>query len=139
MRILNKQYNKLKTMEMQDNGTREKNTNIIENLMGYIDTRIDIIRLEIQEKLKASFVGIVHGVLLGLAGIMSLIFVSIFIGLLLNHLLDSSFWGFGIVALFYVVLLVILVVGLDKNMFHKMADKTFDNTIYKTDKREKSI
>ena len=38
-------------MAMQDNGTREKNTNIIENLMGYVDTRIDIIRLEIQEKL----------------------------------------------------------------------------------------
>lgn len=124
---------------MQDNGTREKNTNIIENLMGYIDTRIDIIRLEIQEKLKTSFVGIVHGVLLGLAAFMSLIFVSIFLGLLLNHLLDSTFWGFGIVALFYVLLLVVLVIGLDKKMFQRMADKTFDNTIYKTDKREKSI
>ena len=124
---------------MQDNGTREKNTHIIENLMGYIDTRIDIIRLEIQEKLKSSFVSITHGVMLGLVGFMCLIFVNIFLGLLLNHLLDSTFWGFGIIALIYVVLLVILVVGLDKKMFQGMADKTFDNTIYKTDKREKSI
>ncbi len=124
---------------MQDNGTKEKNTHIIENLMGYIDTRIDIIRLEVQEKIKSSFVGIVHGVLLGLVGFMCLIFVNIFLGLLLNHLLDSTFWGFGIIALFYVVLLVILVVGLDKKMFQGVADKTFDNTIYKTDKREKSI
>ncbi|NEM96301.1 phage holin family protein [Pontibacter sp. BT327] len=124
---------------MQDNGTREKSTNIIENLMGYIDTRIDIIRLEIQEKLKATFVNVVHGVLLGFFAFLSLIFLSIFLGLLLNHLLDSSFWGFGIIALFYIVLLVILVVGLDKKMFQGMADKTFDNTIYKTDKREESI
>lgn len=36
-------------MEIPDNGTREKSTNLIENLMGYIDTRIDIIRLEIHE------------------------------------------------------------------------------------------
>lgn len=126
-------------MSTQDNGTREKSTNLIDNLMGYIDTRIDIIRLEIQEKLKVAFVGAIHGALLGLVGLMSLIFVSIFLGLLLNHLLDSSFWGFGIIALVYVILLVVLVIGLDKKVFQSMADKTFDNTIYKADKRENSI
>ncbi|MFD2246663.1 phage holin family protein [Pontibacter ruber] len=125
-------------MANQDNGTREK-THIIENLMGYIDTRIDIIRLEIQEKLKTSFVSLLHAVLLGFFGFMSFIFVSIFLGLLLNHLLDSSFWGFGIIALFYVAVLVILVIGLDKKVFNNVADKAFDNTIYKTDKREKTI
>lgn len=126
-------------MPTQDNGTREKSTNIIDNFMGYVDTRIDIIRLEIQEKLKAAFVGAIHGALLGLVGLMSLIFVSIFLGLLLNHLLDSSFWGFGIIALFYVILLVVLVIGLDKKVFQGIADKTFDNTLYKADKRENSI
>ncbi|GGG09771.1 phage holin family protein [Pontibacter sp. HSC-14F20] len=124
---------------MNDNGTREKSTNLIENLMGYIDTRIDIIRLEIQEKMKAAMVGAIHGVLLGFFGLMSFLFVSIFLGLLLNHLLDSSFWGFGIIALFYVVVLVILLVGLDKKVFQGMADKALDNTIYKTDKRENQI
>lgn len=126
-------------MPTEDNGTREKSTNLIDNLMGYIDTRIDIIRLEIQEKLKAAFVGAIHGVLLGLVGLMSLIFVSIFLGLLLNDLLDSPFWGFGIIALIYVILLVVLVIGLDKKVFQGMADKTFNNTIYKADKRENSI
>ncbi|PKV67146.1 phage holin family protein [Pontibacter ramchanderi] len=124
---------------MNDNGTREKSTNLIENLMGYIDTRIDIIRLEIQEKMKAAMVGAIHVALLGFFGLMSLLFVSIFLGLLLNHLLDSSFWGFGIIALFYVVVLVILLVGLDKKVFQGMADKALDNTIYKTDKRENQI
>jgi hypothetical protein len=126
-------------MSTQDNGTREKSTHLLDNLMGYIDTRIDIIRLEIQEKLKTAFVGLIHAVLLGFIGLMTLIFVSIFLGLLLNELLDSSFWGFGIVALFYVIILVVLVVGLDKKVFQNMADKTFDNTIYKTDKREKPL
>jgi hypothetical protein len=124
---------------MNDNGTREKSTNLIENLMGYIDTRIDIIRLEIQEKLKASFVSLLHVVLLGFFGLMSVIFVSIFLGLLLNHLLNSSFWGFGIIALFYVAVLVVLLVGVDKKIFQGVADKAFDNTIYKTEKRENQI
>lgn len=124
---------------MNDNGTKEKSTNLIENLMGYIDTRIDIIRLEIQEKMKAAMVGAIHGALLGFFGLMSVLFVSIFLGLLLNHLLDSSFWGFGIIALFYVLVLVLLLVGLDKKVFQGMADKALDNTIYKTDKRENQI
>lgn len=124
---------------MNDNGTKEKSTNLIENLMGYIDTRIDIIRLEIQEKMKAAMVGAIHGVLLGFFGLMSFLFVSIFLGLLLNHLLDSSFWGFGIIALFYVAVLVVLLIGLDKKVFQGMADKALDNTIYKTDKRENQI
>jgi hypothetical protein len=126
-------------MSTQDNGTKEKSTNLIEHLMGYIDTRLDIIKLEIQEKMKAAFVGVIHGVLLGLVGLMCLIFVSIFLGLVLNEVLDSTFWGFGIVALFYIILLVVLVIGLDKKVFQNMADKTFDNTLYKSDKREKSI
>lgn len=126
-------------MAIQDNGTRERNPNLIENLMGYIDTRIDIIRLEIQEKLKGAFVSAIHVALLGFAAFMSVIFVSIFLGLLLNELLDSTFWGFGIIALFYVIILVVLLVGLDKKVFQGIADKTFDNTIYKSDKREKSI
>ena len=126
-------------MAIPDNDTREKSTNLIDNLMGYIDTRIDIIRLEVQEKLKSVVVNTLHGILLGFAALMCVIFVSIFLGLLLNHLLDSTFWGFGIVALFYVVLLVILIVGLDKKVFQDVADKALDNTIYKSDKREKSI
>jgi uncharacterized membrane protein len=126
-------------MANQDNGTHEKSNNLIENLMGYIDTRIDIIRLEIQEKLKATFVNLVHAVLLGIIAFLCVIFVSIFLGLLLNHLLDSSFWGFGIVALIYIIILVVLVVGLDKKVFEDVADKSFNNTIYKSDKREKNI
>lgn len=126
-------------MALQDNGSKEKSTNLIENLMGYIDTRIDIIRLEIQEKLKSSLVSLLHAVLLGFAAFMSVIFLSIFLGLLLNHLLDSSFWGFGIIALIYILLLVVLLIGLDKKVFNNVADKAFDNTLYKTDKREKSI
>ncbi|GHA64075.1 phage holin family protein [Pontibacter akesuensis] len=126
-------------MALQDNGNSERSNNIIENMMGYIDTRIDIIRLEIQEKLKAVFVSAIHGVLLGVIGFMFFIFFNIFLGLLLNDVLDSHFWGFGIIALFYLIILIILIIGLDKKVFNNVADKAFDNTIYKSDKREKHV
>jgi hypothetical protein len=108
---------------------------MIGNLMGYIDTRIDLIKLEVQMKLKNGLISLLHVVLLGFAAFMAVIFLNIFIALVLNDLLDSQFWGFGIVTLFYIILLVILVMGVDKKAFQGIADKAFDNTIYKQDKR----
>jgi hypothetical protein len=108
---------------------------MIGNLMGYIDTRIDLIKLDVQMKLKSGIVNLLHAIVLGFAAFMALIFLNIFIALVLNDLLDSSFWGFGIVTLFYIILLVIFIMGIDKKAFQGIADKAFDNTIYKQDKR----
>jgi F0F1-type ATP synthase assembly protein I len=116
----------------------EKNSrtdSMMGNLMGYIDTRIDLIKLEIQSKMKSGFISMLHAILLGFSAFMALIFLNIFLGLLLNDLLDSSFWGFGIITLLYIILFVILIMGIDKKIFQGLADKTFDNTLYKQDKR----
>lgn len=113
-----------------------RNDSLMGNLMGYLDTRIDLIRLETQEKVKVAFVGTAHGVTMALIGLLFLVFLSIFAGLALNDALDSHFWGFGIVAGFYLLLLIIFIVGVDKKLFQGLADKMLSNTIYKSDKRQ---
>ena len=120
-----------------DNSNSVRPDSMLHNLMGYIDTRIDLIRLDLQTKLKAGFVGILHAVMLGFTAFMALIFLNIFLGLLLNDLLDSRFWGFGIITAFYLILFLIFFIGLDKKVFNGLADKTFENTIYKNDKTVK--
>jgi len=112
------------------------NDSFIGNLTGYLDTRIDIVRLEVQQKVKDIFIGTVHGATLAVLGLLALVFVSIFAGLALNHVLNSSFWGFGIVAGVYVLLLVLVLIGLDKSAFQGLADKIFKDVIYKSDKRQ---
>jgi hypothetical protein len=112
-----------------------RNDSLISNLTGYLDTRIDIIRLETQEKVKNAFVGTVHGVALGLLGFLFIIFGSIYLGLVLNDALDSPSAGFGLVAALYLVLAILFFVGVDKKVFHGVADKLLNNTIYKSDKR----
>ncbi|HEX8350381.1 MAG TPA: phage holin family protein [Hymenobacter sp.] len=124
-------------MAYDDDATKTpRNDSLMGNLMGYLDTRIDLVRLETQEKVKHAFVGTVHGVAMALIGLMFLIFLSVFAGLALNAALDSSYWGFGLVAGFYLVLLIIFLVGVDKKVFQGLADKLLDNTIYKSDKRQ---
>ena len=122
-------------MANDDASKTPRNDSLMGNLMGYLDTRIDLVRLEAQEKVKNAFVGTVHGVAMGLIGLMFLIFLSIFAGLALNSALDSTYWGFGLVAGFYLVLLIIFLVGVDKKIFQGLADKLLNNTIYKSDKR----
>ena len=122
-------------MALDDNSKIPHNDSLIGNLTGYLDTRIDLIRLEIQEKVSSIFIGVVHGVLLALLGLMFLIFVSIFAGFALNSALNSPFWGFGIVAGVYLLLLVLVIVGVDKSAFQGLANKVLKDSIYKSDKR----
>lgn len=123
-------------MAFDNDAKNPRNDSLFGNLKGYLDTRIDIIRLEVQEKAKAAFVGAAHGITLAVIGIFFLVFLSVFAGLALNAALDSAFWGFGIVAGFYLLLLIIFLVGVDKKVFQGLADKLLDNTIYKSDKRQ---
>ncbi|WP_400192711.1 phage holin family protein [Hymenobacter sp. B81] len=119
-----------------DDDKTPRNDSLVGNLMGYIDTRIDLIRLEVQQKVKTAFVGAAQGITLGLLGLLFLIFLSIFAGLALNEAFDSPYWGFGAVAGFYLLLLIIFVVGVGKKLYQGLADKMLDNTIYKSDKRQ---
>ena len=112
-----------------------RNDSLISNLTGYLDTRIDIIKLETQEKVKGAFVSTVHGVALGVLGLLFVIFGSIYLGFALNQVLDSPSAGFGLVAALYLVLTIIFFVGIDKKVFQGVADKLLNNTIYKSDKR----
>ena len=119
-----------------DNSKSPRNDSLIGNLTGYLDTRIDLVRLELQQKVSSVLVSAVHGVALAMLGLLFVIFVSIFAGLALNSALDSAYWGFGIVAGFYLVLLVLVLVGVDKAAFQGIANKALKDTIYKSDKRQ---
>ncbi|WP_310396758.1 phage holin family protein [Hymenobacter sp.] len=119
-----------------DTSKSPRNDSLIGNLTGYLDTRIDLVRLEIQQKVSAILVGTIHGATLALLGLLFVIFISIFAGLALNSALDSTFWGFGIVAGFYLLLLVLVLVGVDKSAFQGLANKLLKDTIYKSDKRQ---
>ena len=112
-----------------------RNDSLISNLTGYVDTRIDLIRLEAQEKAKAIFVSTVHGVALAILGLLFVVFGSIYLGFALNQVLGSPSAGFGLVAALYLVLALAFFIGVDKKVFQGLADKLLDNTIYKADKR----
>lgn len=119
-----------------DTSKTPRNDSLIGNLTGYLDTRIDLVRLELQQKVTTLLVSTLHGLTLAMLGLLSILFLSIFAGLALNSALESTFWGFGIVAGFYLLLLILVLVGVDKAAFQGMANKLLKDTIYKSDKRQ---
>lgn len=113
-----------------------QNDSLVGNLKGYLDTRLDLVRLEVQEKAEVAFVGAAHGLTMAFIGLTFFLFLNLFVALLLNHVLESSFWGFGIVAGFYLVVLGIFIAGVDKKAFQGLAAKFLENKIYNSDKRQ---
>jgi uncharacterized membrane protein YqjE len=98
--------------------------NIFDHLSGYIEDRVAILKLELQEE-AASFgakillLGIMF--MLGLAG---LLFLSIAMAIFLNIILNHSFGGFLIVGGFYLVLTVIA--------YSLKDNESIKNSLYKT-------
>ncbi|RYG01355.1 MAG: phage holin family protein, partial [Chitinophagaceae bacterium] len=66
---------------------------IVENLTGYVDTKINLFKLDIQLKMRDAMVNAMHFGVLAITGLLTLLFLSITLGLALNDLLDSSWLG----------------------------------------------
>ena len=122
-------------MAHDDHSSAPRPDSILSNLTGYIDTRIDLIRLELQQRANLLFVSVLHGVFLAFFGLMFFLFLNLYAALALNNVFDSPSLGFAAVAGFYLLLLVLVLVGVDKKAFQNLADKTLKDTIYKADKR----
>ena len=91
-------------------------TEIKDRFQAYVTDRLTLVKLQAVEKISVAAAAIISGVLLMVLGLFLLIFVSITLGFLFSHWLDSYAAGFGIVAGIY-LLLVLLVVFFGKKLF----------------------
>ncbi len=99
-------------------------TEVKDRFQAYVTDRITLVKLQAVEKISVVTAAIISGVLLVVFGLFLLIFISITLGFLFSHWLDSYAAGFGIVAGIY-LLLILLVVFFGKKLFgnavtHKM-------------------
>lgn len=103
---------------------------IKENIEGYIETRIELVKLDVEEKMTYAIVKMVKLMIFGFASVLFLLFLSIAVAQALNTWLDSRFWGYMIVAFFYLAVLLIL-------YFYKDNDSLYQN--YFSKKKNQSL
>lgn len=105
--------------------------NLVENLSGYFETRVELIKIEIREEIaRVISNGLMVGVLF-LLGMLFLVFFSIGMALYLNNYFNSSSTGFWIVSGIYGVS------GLIIGLFHKNIVRFFERYLIEHAKREK--
>ncbi|HEY4149601.1 MAG TPA: phage holin family protein [Chitinophagaceae bacterium] len=110
-------------MEEQKQGFFEETQELVED---YVSNRLQLFKLQTAEK-SSKLVSLLLTVLvMALLGFFILLFLSITAGYFLAQKTGSLFTGFGIVAIFYVVLLVVLLY-----LRKKFLDKYISNTVIK--------
>lgn len=87
----------------------ERLEEIRENIFRYIEARIELFTLETRGKVEEGVVTAVHGLVMALLGMMTLIFLFSLLAAYLNEVMESRYLGFLIVAGFFLVLTIVWV------------------------------
>jgi|GEM_PF-559612 len=107
----------------------EKIEEIRESIFKYLEARIELFKLETRSKVEEGVVQGIHGIVLGFLATITTIFLFSLLAAWLNHLLDSRYMGFLIVAGFFLVLTIAWYAGKDffLGMIRKQAYKAIKN------------
>jgi uncharacterized membrane protein YqjE len=97
--------------------------NIIDQLKALVETRMQIIKLEIKEELSKSFAKALIGLVLIFILFIALLFLSIAISIYLGYILDNYFYGFLLTSGFYFLLFIILYLLRNKIGFREYFEK----------------
>lgn len=77
---------------------------VVENLTGYVESRIEVIKLDVKNEVTRISVTAVVWTIVSLFALMVLVCLSIALGLWLGHLTGSLPLGFVLVSLVYVII-----------------------------------
>ena len=98
---------------------------LVDHLVGYVDTKIAITKLDIEERVKGILAAIIQNIFVLLFLFTGIIFLSIALGYYLSLLFNNSFLGFATIALAYLLLSSIFLLDKNKRIGGKLADKIF--------------
>ncbi len=91
--------------------------NFVHNITGYIETRIELMKVEIREDVSKAIARGLVSIALILIGFMFLVFFSVGLAHFINGFFDKPYAGYWSVAGLYALLFVVLVI-FKKNIYH---------------------
>ncbi len=87
---------------------------LIDRVKSYVETRIDLLRLKAIDKSSSFLSLLITIIVVLLVGFIFFIFLNIGIALLLGEMLGKSYYGFFIVAGFYIIIGLVLFIFREK-------------------------
>ncbi len=101
----------------------EKIEELSESLKMYVNTNCELIKLQATERTSVIGAAMISIILIVLLGVLFLLFISFWAGFYLSEKLGDNYSGFVIVAGFYFLLCVILIIGRKRLIEKPIRDK----------------
>ncbi|MFN3403286.1 MAG: phage holin family protein [Cytophagaceae bacterium] len=92
---------------------------LFEHLKGYLEKRFELFKLEMKEKAANIMATMLMVMMLAFTFFLMLIFMSLALGNYLNSLFNSSYMGFLILGIFFLVAGIIFAMNIGKGFLHK--------------------
>lgn len=83
---------------------------IIDSFSHYVEKKLELLKLELKEDAAHIASRVIVLVVLGLIGFLLVLFLSITGGILLNEALESSWLGFALISLFYLLIFLSILI-----------------------------
>jgi uncharacterized membrane protein YqjE len=95
--------------------------NLVNTLINFIETKIEIYKLQFKEEAAKAFTAIILILLLSMVVLLFVLFISLFMVEIINDLLEHPYYGYLIVAVFYIIMGI-----LTYSLRHLIRDKVTD-------------
>lgn len=105
---------------------------IIDHLVGFVETRFEILKLDFKEESVRVIAKLLTAAVIVLFSTLFFIFFSVMLAIILNRALNSEYLGFAIIAAFFLVLLISVLVIKQTKWYHdkitSITDKLVEDT-----------
>ena len=101
--------------------------NIFDNLVGFIETKIEFYKVQFKEEIAKALGMLIFLFFLSQLILLFLIFISFFLVAYINYLLSSQNLGFLIIAIIYMILGLLLFLFREKLIFRMILKEFFNN------------
>jgi len=98
--------------------------NLVNTLINFIETKIEIYKLQFKEEAAKAFTVIILIILLSMMGLLFVLFLSLFFVEFLNDLLGHPYYGYLIIAVLYIIM-GIITYSLRKKIYSRVANVFF--------------
>lgn len=101
---------------------------LINDVTSYVETKLEIVKLEVKEEARKGLAKAITYLIIAFVFSLVIFFLSLGVAVVLSEIL-GSFWGYGIIAFFY------LVAGIVLYLKREPLIKTFEKQISDTSKK----
>ncbi|WPR74819.1 phage holin family protein [Algoriphagus sp. NG3] len=104
---------------------------IIQTLKGIVETKIDMVKLEVQDQVSGILTRLIFLILMGGSLLLVLLFFSLSLAFYLSQHFESPHMGFLLVGLMYLLLLVVLYLLRDNDSTEEKMQKGLKGFIFR--------